>query len=309
MGDKTAGPAGALAILLCALLTTPDLRAQATREEVVSVDFAGNRAFSDAELRRAILTRASSCPFLLAVTTCALGIDWGRDRSYLSRRTLDADVDNLRIFYQAHGFRTVDIRLEVAPRDNGTAAVTFRIAEGLPYRVGAITLEGDSVPPELRLEDALPFGVGDPLSPLLLLETTDTLTLRLRNAGYASAEVFDRFRRATGSDTASVSYRVELGPRAVFGSIGVTGNRLLDRGTVLNRLPFREGQLYSERLIREAQRNLYDLDIVVRAEGARGLEGGEPQAPRFDLPVRLRDRGRASGRAHDWPGAAGSGPA
>ena len=266
MGDMAAVPCGALAVVLCLLFNTAGLSGQSAREEIVSVDFAGNQAFSDAELRRAVTTHASSCPFLLAVTTCALGIDWGRDRFYLSRRTLDIDAENLRLLYQAHGFRAVDIEPEVSHRVDGTAAVTFRVREGMPYRVGAITLAGDSVPPELRLADALPFGVGDPLSPLLLLETTDTLTLRLRNAGYAGAEVFDGFRRAAGSDTTTVSYRVELGPRTIFGPIRVTGNRLLGRGTVLDRLPFREGQLYSERLIREAQRNLYELDIVVRAE-------------------------------------------
>lgn len=263
-GEKAAVPAGALAVLLWGVLTTAGLSAQSAREEIVSVEFAGNRAFSDSELQRAVLARASSCPRLLAVT-CALGIEWGRERFYVSWRTLDVDAENLRIFYQAHGFRTAEVEPDVLPRDDGTAAVTFRIREGLPYWVGGITLEGDSMPPELGLEDALPFGVGDPLSPLLLLETTDTLTLRLRNAGYAWAEVFEGFRRARGSDTAFVSYRVELGPRTTFGPIRVTDNELLDSGVILDRLPFREGQLYSERLIREAQRNLYELDIVARA--------------------------------------------
>ena len=264
-GEMAAVPAGALAVFLCVLPATAELSGQTAREEVVSVDFTGHQAFSDAQLRRAIFTHASSCPFLLAVTTCALGIDWGRDRSYLSRRILDVDTENLQTLYRAHGFGAVDIEPEVLPRDDGTATVTFRIAEGLPYWVGAIDLTGDSVPPELGLEDALQFGAGDPLSPLLLLETTDTLTLRLRNEGYAWAEVFDGFSRAAGSDTALVEYRVELGPRTIFGPIEVTGNELLDRGVILDRLPFREGQLYSERLIREAQRNLYELDIVVRA--------------------------------------------
>ena len=263
--EKTAVAASALVVLPCALLPALALSAQTARQEIVSVDFAGNRAFPDAELRRAVLTRASSCPFLLAVTTCALGIDWGRDRSYLGRRTLDSDAENLRILYQAHGFRGVDVRPDVSSRGDGTVAVTFRIREGRPYRVGGVALTGDSVPAELALGDALPFGAGDPLSPLLLLEAVDTLTLRLRNAGYAWAEVYDGFRRAAGSDTASVSYRVELGPRTVFGPIEVTGNELLDRGVILDRLPFRVGQLYSERLIREAQRNLYELDIVARA--------------------------------------------
>ena len=200
MGERPAAPAAALAVHLCVLLTTGGLAGQAVREEVVSIDFTGNRALSDAELRRAVLTHPSSCPPLLAVT-CALGIDWGRNRAYLSRRTLDADAENLRILYHAHGFRAVDVESEVMSRDDGTVAVSFRIREGAPYRVGEIDLTGDSVPPELGLADALPFGVGDPLSPLLLLETTDTLTLRLRNAGYAWAEVFDGFRRATAGAT------------------------------------------------------------------------------------------------------------
>lgn len=268
LGERPAAPAAALAVHLCVLATTGGLSGQAAREEVVSIDFAGNQAISDAELESAVLTHSSSCPPLLALT-CALGIDWGRNRAYLSRRTLDADAENLRIFYQARGFRAVNIVPEVMSRDDGTVAVTFRIREGAPYRVGEIALTGDSLPPEVGLADALPFGVGDPLSPLLLLETTDTLTLRLRNAGYAWAEVFDGFRRAAGSDTASVSYRVELGPRTVFGPVQVIGNEVLDSGVVLDRLPFREGQLYSERLIREAQRNLYELDIVARAVVAR----------------------------------------
>lgn len=265
MGERPAAHAAALAVHLCVLLTTGGLSGQAVREEVVSIDFAGNRDLSDAELHRAVLTESSSCPPILNLTTCALGIDWGRKRNYLSRRTLAADAENLRILYQAHGFRSAEIEPEVVPRDDGTVAVTFRIREGTPYRVGEITLTGDSVPSELRLDEALPLRAGDPLSPLLLLETTDTLTLRLLNAGYAWAEVFDGFQRAAGSDTASVSYRVELGPRTVFGPVEVIGHKVLDRGVILDRLPFRQGQLYSERLIREAQRNLYELDIVVRA--------------------------------------------
>ena len=240
------------------------LAAQSAREEIASVDFVGNETFSDSELRRLIRTRASSCPFILAVTTCALGIDWGRDRSYFSPRSLEYDLVGLSALYRAHGFRAIDVQPEVDHRDDGSVAVTFRISEGIPFRVGSIGLSGDSVPPEIDLEGAFPIGVGDPLSFLLLQETTASLTLRLRNQGYASAEVFRGFYLPIQSDRATVTYRVELGPLTTFGPVEVTGNELLDNSVILDRLPFREGQLFQESRIREAQRSLHELDIVAR---------------------------------------------
>ena len=241
------------------------LAAQSAREEIASVDFVGNETFSDSELRRLIITRASSCPFILAVTTCALGIDWGRDRSYFSPRSLETDVVGLSTLYRAHGFRAVDLQSEVDRRDDGRVAVTFRISEGIPFRVGSIGLSGDSVPPEIDLEGAFPIGVGDPLSFLLLQETTGSLTLRLREQGYAYAEVFRGFFLPRQSDRATVTFRVVLGPLTTFGPIEVTGNELLDNSVILDRLPFREGQLFQESRIREAQRILHELDIVARA--------------------------------------------
>ncbi len=249
----------------CAVSIPLPLAAQSAREEIASVDFVGNEAFSDTELRRAVLTRASSCPFILAVTTCALGIEWGRDRSYFSPRTLGHDVEGLTTLYRAHGFRAIDVQPEVELRGDSSVAITFRIEEGTPFRVGSIEFEGDSLPAELDLEGTFPIGVGDPLSFLLLRETTDSLTLRLRNQGYASAEVFQRFFRAAESDSASVTYRVVLGPLTTFGPVRVTGNELLDSSLILNRLPFREGELFRESRIRDAQRSLHELDIVARA--------------------------------------------
>ncbi|MXW17820.1 MAG: BamA/TamA family outer membrane protein [Gemmatimonadetes bacterium] len=257
--------AAALTGVLCAFSVPLPLAAQSNREEIASVDFVGNEAFSDTELRRAVLTRASSCPFILAVTTCALGIEWGRDRSYYSPRNVGYDVANLTDLYRAHGFRSIDIQSELEQRGDSTVAVTFRINEGFPFRVGSIDLAGDPLPPGLDPGEAFRIDVGDPLSFLLLQATTDSLTLRLRNQGYASAEVFSGFFRAAQSDRASVTYRVELGPLTTFGPIRVSGNELLASGVILDRLPFREGELFRESRILEAQRSLHELDIVARA--------------------------------------------
>ncbi len=254
----------AAALLLAGGLPAP-VWAQGVREEIAAVDFVGNEAFTDAELRRAVFTQASSCPFVLAVTTCLFGVDWGRDRSYYSPRVLDDDVERLRILYHAHGFREVVFIPEVVEHDDGNVSVTFGIDEGIPFRVGEVNLIGDTLPAGLEFEGLLPIVVGDPLSGLLIGETSDSLTRRLRNLGYASADVFPGFFLPSSSDWATVSYRVELGPLTTIGPIEVAGNELLDASVILDRLPFREGQLFRERQIREGQRSLHELDIVARA--------------------------------------------
>ncbi len=242
-----------------------DATGQVARDEIAGVEFVGNETFSDAELRRAVLTTASSCPPILAITTCAAGIDWFRTRHYLSARVLEDDVTRLGRLYRANGFRGTTVEPELVNVQDGAVTVVFHIGEGMLFRVGSIGFDGDSVPPELGLETDLPVVAGDPAG-FQLIVARDTLTQRLRNAGYAYADVFYGFDRARGSDTASVLYRVDLGPRTFFGPIRITGNELLDDDVILSRLPFREGQLYREDQIREGQRSLHDLGLVSRAQ-------------------------------------------
>ena len=227
------------------------------------MDFAGNESFTDADLRRLVLTRAPSCPPILALT-CALGIDWGRSTTPFSARTLAEDARRLRFYYQANGFRSAAVSPETRLNADSTVAVTFRIVEGSAYRVGSIRLIGDPVPPDLGLGGGdLLIRAGDPL--VLVEEARDTLARRLRDAGYAFADVFINYDIAAVSDTASVAYRVELGPLSSVGPIAVHGNRLLEDEVILARLPFREGQRFSEREIQEGQRSLYELGLVARA--------------------------------------------
>lgn len=268
-GSAHGRPGTAFAAILASVFgISGTLSGQTVREEITAVEFEGNQTFSDAELRRAVLTTASSCPPVLTVTTCALGIDWFRDRQYLSSRVLSDDVDRLRRLYRANGFRGTAVDAERVRGGDGTVAVVFRISEGLLFRVGSIEFSGDAIPPMLEIESNIPVAPGDPASYQLIV-ARDTLTQRLRNAGYAFADVFYGFDRARDSDTASVVYRVDLGPRTTFGPIEVTGNRLLGDDVILARLPFREGQLFREDQIREAQRSLHDLGIVSRAQVRR----------------------------------------
>ena len=250
-----------------AALSSSALRAQVVRQEIVRVEFTGNLAFSDAELRRAVATAASSCPTILALT-CAIGLDWLRDRQYFSERVLVDDVNRLQQLYRANGFRGTGVAPRVDRAEDGAVAVTFEISEGMLFRVGSVVLVGDPLPAAVDLMGDFPVAPGDPAS-YLLIAARDTLAERLQNVGYAHAEVFYGFDRSRDSDTASVTYRIDLGPPTRFGSIAVAGNRRLDDDVILARLPFREGDPFRQSAIVEGQRSLHELGIIARAQLSR----------------------------------------
>ena len=265
------GSCGTALVLLAAVLSPlpAALPAQSARQEIVRVDFVGNVTFADAELRRAVVSTASSCPPVLALT-CAIGLDWLRDRQYFSQRVLAADVNRLQQLYRANGFRGTEVEPELVADGTGAVELTFNIREGTLFRVGSIVFLGDSLPLGGSVADDLPVVPGDPAS-YLLIAARDTLTHRLRDAGFAHAAVFYGFDRARDSDTASVSYRVDLGPPTLFGPVEVAGNRLLGDDVILARLPFREGEPFRESAIIEGQRSLHELGIVARAQVRRDM--------------------------------------
>lgn len=251
------------------------LAAQTDRPELVRVRFEGNRAFPDDSLRRAIVNRPTDCR--LPGWICALGIDLRR-RSYLQPRELDRDALRLQVYYMERGYRETRVETEVA-RDGEGAVLSFEIDEGLPVAIDSVEVFSfDEIPDPAMLTD-LPVERGDPLSAILLEATRDTLQHRLRDSGFAFADVLVNYTIPRDSYTAQVMFEVATGPRSRFGPILVQGNRELDTTAVRRMLPFREGQLYRTSQVVQGQRNLYGLELIQSAQVRPLLTEGDTVVP------------------------------
>jgi outer membrane protein insertion porin family/translocation and assembly module TamA len=112
----------------------------------------------------------------------------------------------------------------------------------------------------------LPIGKGRRVGLLLVYTAIDTITSRLRNAGYPRAEVFPGLTTNAAKQSASVDLQVVTGERERIGTIAITrGGPAPDRSAeidslvVLRMLGFRPGDWYSDRALNDARRNLYSL--------------------------------------------------
>ncbi len=255
------------------LLFAPPVPGQTpNRPEVVRLSFEGNESFTDRQLANSILTRETACRSFVLLPFCWADREFAKDRSFLNPRIFGDDYVRIFLFYRQRGYREVQIDTTIYRRTPTEVELTVTIDEGSPIRVGEIEFVGLEELEGRGVADNLPIRVGDPLNAIVLEAARDTLTQRLRNMGYAHVDVLRFQNIPTDSYDASVGFDVFTGPLARFGEIEVAGNVKVEDQVIQRMLPFRPGSLYSQELLFEAQRNLYNLEIFRHASIIQDLE-------------------------------------
>jgi outer membrane protein insertion porin family len=274
---------GGAVLLACLAVPPRPLSAQVNDPEVTSLRFVGNEAISDRELEQAIYTRESQCRSFVFYPLCLFGANFVQDPYLLSRRILTVDAGRIRILYARRGFRnaTVDTTLAYpsAP-DSSRVDLTFTITENDPVLIRSLEYTGLDDFEGPNVLEGLQARVGGRLDGVALAADRDSIVTRLWNLGYAHADVFrEIFVPSDRPLEAQVTVDVYTGPRARIGPVDVVGNELLDRQVIDRMLPFREGNTYNKAQIIEAQRNLYNLELVRFAKIDEQLDGAPDTIP------------------------------
>jgi outer membrane protein assembly factor BamA len=230
--------------------------------EVRELDFRGNRALADDDLALRITTTPSS---------------WGRRKlnlwfsakRCLNRSELGRDLLRLKGYYRDRGFYSAQVDTVVEPMAREAVRVIFNIAEGEPVLLASYTVTGlDSVPEGEDIRRRLRLQVGKPFDFIMYGADMDTIVRRLRNAGYYRASTVPGYDWDTaGVARADAFITVLPGKRARFGApqfkiAPVTPERGQQIGdsVVFRVLRIRPGDVFSDRAIVEAQRNLFQLN-------------------------------------------------
>jgi outer membrane protein assembly factor BamA len=266
--------------------------AQTSRPEITRIRFEGNRVFDDDDLRSAIYNRETECKQLVLQPFCWAGVEAAIDRRYLQPREVPLDALRLQAYYWLRGYREASVDTTVV-RDDGTVGIEFRIDEGEPVLVDELEVFGLEEIDVPGVASNLPLSVGAPLSAIRIEAVKDTLVSRLREVGYAHAAVFSGFFIPAETRRAQVTFDVDPGPIARFGSVSVswlpgpTGEIApeLDETSIRRMVPFREGSLYRYSQLVEGQRNLYSLEMV-RTARVRTL--GDTVALDTIIPVAIQ---------------------
>jgi outer membrane protein insertion porin family len=229
--------------------------------KVVGINFIGNQAFSDTELRGVVTTTESSF------------LDFLKPTSIYDPDRFNLDRELLRRYYLKNGYadmRVASASADVDPEGKGFF-LTFTVDEGAPYHFGAVDLEStlssfslDSVRGRLKVKP------GDIYNAELVDKTAEYLTVAVAEQGYAFGQVRPRIERDPVNKTISVVFVVEQGPRIYIERINVAGNYRTEDYVIRREFRVAEGDAYNKIMVDQARLRLVALgffkDVKVNKE-------------------------------------------
>jgi len=249
--------------------------------KIRSIQFVGNKRFSDGDLRESIRTRESA---------------WWRfltsDDTYDPDR-LTFDREQLRRFYLGKGyadFRVVSAIAELTP-DQQAFIITFTIEEGERYRFGKLDVQSQirDLDPE-QIKESVLAEEGEWYDANLVDKSIDRLTDAAGTLGYAFVDVRPRTRRDREARIVDLTFDVQEGPRVFVERIDIKGNvRTLDK---VIRREFRlvEGDAFNTAKLRRSRERIRNLGFFETSE-VTNVPGSTPDKTVVEVKVTERSTG------------------
>jgi outer membrane protein assembly factor BamA len=205
---------------------------------------------------------------------------------------LKLDLDRIERWYQARGYygvKVLDVQLsregarvsDACKEKDCELGVTIRVDEGEPVHIRklAVVVDGE-LTPELRedIQEGLKLEKGDVFDEALYDEAREGLADVLREVGYARVAVEGEVVVNRGLLVADIKLNVTPGPVCHVGKVSFVSKGKVPEAPVRAVTFLKQGQLYEESALADAQRSIYALGafsaVTVRGdlENSKGAE-------------------------------------
>jgi outer membrane protein assembly factor BamA len=241
----------------------PDV-AEHAGKEIKSVRFVGGEPFAADSLQVMIETKPTRCTFL-GFPICIPIFGIGREVNHVDPNAVVRDAGRLTVFYRREGYFGTRVTPRIEPREAGgeDVEVSFVIRRGDAVILDTLHLEGIAgVLDSAALARSLPLQPGDMFDLDEYGLSADQVLRELQNNGHAYASVLRNYDADTLTDRATATITAVPGPVVRVDSIIVTGANELGRRTAIRQLGFRKGDVLHLPTLADAQRNLYNLELV-----------------------------------------------
>ena len=266
----------AVVLLLAAACATPSQPFQG-HPVLAAIRFEGNASLSSGEL-------------LDKIATTPTGGFFSRTARYYDADLFALDLRRIVRWYNQKGFYEAKVEGVREERDDqGRVTVVVKIEEGRRAQVKKQDLEGleELSKGEIEdLDDALPMHPGDLFDEDVYEKAKSVLLERLRERGFAQAEVNGRVEVAPEEGAAHVIFDADTGPRFQFGEVVVSGNQRIPAEEIIRATGIEKGDRYRPQALALAQQRVYNLGTF---SGVRVAPELSPDAPVATVRVNVRE--------------------
>jgi len=255
--------------------TTPenlvDIAIRIREGEKVSVEkisFAGNKKFTDKELRKVIETKEDTWYSFLT------------DAGIYQKDILKLDRFRLEAFYQDNGYyrvRVLEPRIEVRKQEKAIY-ITIPVEEGPLYKVANIEVKGDDLLAEEELMAVVKMKKGDTFNVSMLREDALSISELYSERGYAYADVNPMTQIDDENKTVDLSIQVEKGRKVYVGKIEILGNAQTRDNVIRREFRLKEGELFDSKKLKRSKQRVNNLQFFedVKIDTRRGEDRDLP---------------------------------
>ena len=247
-----------------------------------SIEFIGNKAFDDSELRGVLQTKKRNW------------LSWITKSGLLEKEKLEFDRHQLISFYHNHGYLKAKIGEPKVTYEEGKGlTITFEIIEGHPYKVNEVKVTGDLIMPADELLKATEIKNEKYFNREIVRK--DSLTLReiYADRGYAYADVTPLTDEDDEKFFVNITYRIAKKEKVRFERINISGNTRTRDKVIRRELDVVEGEYFSGEGLRNSTQNLNRLGYFEDVE-IQTKKGSKDDLIILDINVKERPTGSLS---------------
>lgn len=220
------------------------------RFEIKSIEFQGNEALSDDQLKSVMI----SVPAQIFRS------------SYYYPEVLKDDLVNLELFYHENGYLDAKVVTQTVTLDSTLheARINVKIDEGQVTLVEAIDFFGNAVFSDDELRKMVNIIPGEPLKQMKIKQANLNVLTQYANLGYLESVIVPKTYIKPEINRVIIDFYITEHHKFKISDIRAVGLQVTHRIIIFRELTFKQGEIINYSKLLESQRKLYLLGLFKR---------------------------------------------
>ncbi|MEW5801865.1 MAG: outer membrane protein assembly factor BamA [bacterium] len=245
--------------------------------KIREVNIEGNDYFPDNQIKKLLKTREHG---LFSFVTSS---------GYLKKETLTQDVQQIEDLYYNQGFIQASVQepnIVFDPEKKGLI-VNFPISEGDQYRIGKITVKGNSVIPASEIQEQVQIKEDEVFNRAQLRLDISAIQDLYANQGYLFAHISPLTHEIPEEKKIDVTLDIEENGLTYVDRIKISGNVKTRDKVIRREIKVQEGEIFRSQKVRQSYNNINNLGFF---EEVNLDIQPKPEESKVDLSVKVKER-------------------
>ncbi|MDQ3197774.1 MAG: outer membrane protein assembly factor BamA [Verrucomicrobiota bacterium] len=220
---------------------------------VREVRFEGNTKFSDRALRRQMKTKARTL------------ISFFDKSGRLDQAQLQQDLDSVREFYQNKGYIDVTIPEVRQERTQKGVRLVVVVNEGVQYRIGKLTFQGQEVAKDAGLRALVKMKEGSIYTPKGLKDDAKAITDGYGAGGFVDVDLVPQGTPA-GPGLVDLTYIINEGTRSFVERVNISGNTRTKDKVLRREISILPGDVFNTLRVETSKNRLENLGYFEKVD-------------------------------------------